>query len=53
MSDSYSDKGGRLEIDGVHRNGVVTAFLPISIVRDATTFLASIISSNLPVPRIF
>jgi hypothetical protein len=46
----HADKRRRLEVDRVHRNGRVTAFLPIRIVCDATTFLASIIGANLPVP---
>jgi hypothetical protein len=50
MSDPYSDKSRRLEVDRVHRNGRVTAFLPIRIVCNATTFLASVIGANLPVP---
>jgi hypothetical protein len=50
MPDPRSDKSGRLEVDRVHRNGRVTAFLPIRIVRDAATFLASIIVANFPVP---
>ena len=50
MSDPHSDKSRRLEVDCVHRNRGVTAFLPIRIVCNATTFLASIIGANLPVP---
>jgi hypothetical protein len=50
MSDPHSDKSRRLEVDRVHRNSRVTVFLPILIVCDATTFLASIIGANLPVP---
>jgi hypothetical protein len=50
MPDPHTDKSRRLEVDRVHRNGRVTAFLPIRIVCDATTFLASIIGANLPVP---
>jgi hypothetical protein len=50
MPDPHSDKSRRLEVDRVHGNGRVTAFLPIRIVCDATTFLASIIGANLPVP---
>ena len=50
MSNPHSDKSRRLEVDRVHREGRVTAFLPIRIVCDATTFLASIIGANLPVP---
>jgi hypothetical protein len=50
MSDPHSDKSRRLEVDRVHRNRRVTAFLPIRIVCNATTFLASIIGANLPVP---
>ena len=53
MSDPRSDKSRRFEIDRVHRNGRVTAFPPIRVVCNATTFLASIIRANLPVPRIF
>ena len=50
MPDPHSDKSRRLEVDRVHRNRRVTAFLPIPIVCNATTFLASIIDANLPVP---
>jgi hypothetical protein len=50
MPDPRSDKSRRLEVDRVHRDGRVTLFLPIRIVCDATTFLASIIGANLPVP---
>jgi hypothetical protein len=50
MSDPHSDKSSRLEVDRVHCNVGVAAFLPIRIVCDATTFLASIIGANLPVP---
>ena len=50
MPDPRSDKSSRLEVDRVHRNGGVTAFLPILIVCDATTFLASIIGANPSVP---
>ena len=46
----HSDKSGRLEVHRVHRNSRVAAFLPISIVCDAATFVASIIGANLPVP---
>ena len=50
MPDPCSDKSGRLEVHRVHRNRLITAFLPIRIVCDATTFLASIIGANLSVP---
>ena len=50
MSDPHPDKSRRLEVDHVHRDRRVTAFLPIRIVCNATTFLASIIGANLPVP---
>jgi hypothetical protein len=50
MPDPHSDKSRRLEVHRVHRNGRVAAFLPIRVVCDATTFLASIIGANLPVP---
>ena len=53
MPDPHSDKSRRLEVDRVHGNGRVTAFLPIRIVGDAAAFLASIIGANLPIPRIF
>ena len=50
MPDPRSDKSRRLEVDSVHSNGRVKAFLSILIVCDATTFLASIIGANLTVP---
>ena len=50
MPDPHSDKSRRLEVDRIHRNGRVTASLPIRIVCDATTFLASIVGANLSVP---
>ena len=50
MTDPHPDKSGRLEVDSVYRDDPITAFLPIRIVCDATTFLAPIIDAYPPVP---
>ena len=50
MPDPCSDESGRLEVHRVHRNRRITVFLPIRVVGDAPTFLASIIGADFPVP---